>query len=177
MIALADQPSMEIQMDFDCYPDKISLGNQVFACARKPKEGILYVPYSTDLNVKLGDIATISIGAQTLELKVVDFASYPSQKIGTTHDHILELHTENISSSAHKAKEATSMISIGTLNGQQVQVGNGNTQNVNITIEQLAKEIAKTDDPKAKSLLKGLLENATVSSVIGAGVSGLIGLL
>ncbi|SED90215.1 hypothetical protein SAMN04490200_2834 [Pseudomonas proteolytica] len=69
------------------------------------------------------------------------------------------------------------MISIGTLNGQQVQVGNGNTQNVNISIEQLAKEIAKTDDPKAKSLLKGLLENATVSSVIGAGVSGLIGLL
>lgn len=164
-------------MDFDCYPDKVSIRDQVVACARKPKEGILYIPYTADLNVELGDIATINVGAQALHLKVVDVASYSSQEIGTKHPYILELHTENISSSAHRSKEATHMISIGTLNGQQVQVGNGNIQNVNITIEQLAKEIAKTGDPKAKSLLKGLLENATVGSIIGAGVSGLIGLL
>ncbi|MGO4003345.1 hypothetical protein ABVN23_19905 [Pseudomonas fluorescens] len=164
-------------MDFECYSDKVAIGEKILACARKPKEGILYIPYTTALNVNLGDIATIDVGSQSLELKVVDVASYPSQEIGTKHPYILELHTENISSSIHKSKEVTHMISIGTLNGQQVQVGNGNTQNINITIEQLAKEVAKSDDPKAKSLLRGLLENATVSSVIGAGVSGLIGLL
>lgn len=164
-------------MDFDFYPDKVKIGDAILECARKPKEGILYIPFTGELNVNLGDIATISVGSQSLDLKVVDIASYSSQGVGTKHPYILELHTENLTSSIHKAKESSHMISIGTLNGQQIQVGNGNIQNINITIEQLAKEVAKSDDPKAKSMLKALLENATVSSVIGAGVSGLIALL
>ncbi len=66
---------------------------------------------------------------------------------------------------------------IGSISSQQVQVGNNNNQIVNITIQQLVEEIAKSADPEAKSLLKKLLENSTVGSLIGAGASALLGLL
>ncbi|MCV5916827.1 hypothetical protein OFN60_25700, partial [Escherichia coli] len=39
------------------------------------------------------------------------------------------------------------------------------------------EEVAKSNDPEAKSLLKQLLENSTVGSVIGAGASALISML
>ena len=64
---------------------------------------------------------------------------------------------------------------ISSINASNVQVGNENVQN--ITINELVERISKSDDPEAKSTLKKLLENSTVGSVIGAGISGLIGIL
>jgi hypothetical protein len=66
---------------------------------------------------------------------------------------------------------------IGTLNAQSAQLGNGNTQNVTINIQELVEKVAASNDPEAKGMLMKLLENPTVSGVIGAGVTGLIGLL
>lgn len=66
---------------------------------------------------------------------------------------------------------------IGTLNAQSAQIGNGNTQNVTINMQELVEKVAASGDKEAKGLLKKLLDNSTVSSVIGAGVSGLIALL
>uniref|UniRef100_A6VSV0 AbiTii domain-containing protein n=1 Tax=Marinomonas sp. (strain MWYL1) TaxID=400668 RepID=A6VSV0_MARMS len=60
---------------------------------------------------------------------------------------------------------------------QQAQFGNGNTQNVTINMQELVEKVAASNDQEAKGVLKKLLDNSTVSSVIGAGVSGLIGLL
>ena len=60
---------------------------------------------------------------------------------------------------------------------QQAQFGNENIQNVTINIQELVEKVAASNDPEAKGLLKSLLENSTVGSVIGAGVSGLIGLI
>jgi hypothetical protein len=78
-------------------------------------------------------------------------------------------------------KEETNSNSTFTFNGpvtnQQAQFGNGNTQNVTINMQELVEKVAASDDPEAKGMLMKLLENPTVSGVIGAGVSGLIGLL
>lgn len=78
-------------------------------------------------------------------------------------------------------KEEPSSNSTFTFNGpvtnQQAQFGNGNTQNVTINIQELVEKVAASNDPKAKGMLMKLLENPTVSGVIGAGVSGLIGML
>jgi hypothetical protein len=68
-------------------------------------------------------------------------------------------------------------INIGAINGQQVQVGNHNNQVANINIQELVEEVAKSNDSDAKNKLKILLANSTVGSVIGAGVSTLIGML
>jgi hypothetical protein len=77
-----------------------------------------------------------------------------------------------------KETQRASRINIGSISGQQVQVGNQNTQNVvTISVQELVEKIARSSDPKAKSLLKSLLENSTAGGIIGAGVSGLLGLL
>lgn len=48
---------------------------------------------------------------------------------------------------------------------------------VGISIKSLIEGVAKSEDSEAKNLLKSLLENTTVGSLIGAGASALIGLL
>lgn len=65
----------------------------------------------------------------------------------------------------------------GSISAEQMQVGNDNTQNVTINVQKLVEAIAESNDHEAKSMLKSLLENSTVASVVGAGVSGLIGLI
>ncbi|EGU31029.1 hypothetical protein VIBRN418_12452 [Vibrio sp. N418] len=74
-------------------------------------------------------------------------------------------------------EQAMPQINIGTINSEQVQVGNHNSQITNINVQELVEKVAQSNDEKAKSILKSLLENSTVASVVGAGLSGLIELL
>jgi hypothetical protein len=60
---------------------------------------------------------------------------------------------------------------------QQAQFGNGNTQNVTINMQELVEKVAASGDKEAKGILMKLLENPTISGVIGASVTGLIGML
>lgn len=63
------------------------------------------------------------------------------------------------------------------IDSKNVQIGDHNTQNVTINVQKLVEAIAESNDHEAKSMLKSLLENSTVASVIGAGVSSLISLI
>lgn len=86
----------------------------------------------------------------------------------------------NIKITAVEKEEKTSNSTINfyaPVTTQQAQFGNDNNQNVTINIQKLVEEVAKSGDKEAKGMLINLLENPTVSGVIGAGVSGLIGLL
>lgn len=76
----------------------------------------------------------------------------------------------------HKgASGARSGIIVHSVSGTNVQIGQENTQTtVNITLQQLAQEIAFSKDPEAKSLLKNLLNNATVGAMLGAGATELL---
>lgn len=78
-------------------------------------------------------------------------------------------------------KEETISNSHFTFNGpvatQQAQFGSVNTQYVTINMQELVEKVAKSDDPEAKRMLLRLLENPTISGVIGATVPALIGLL
>lgn len=78
---------------------------------------------------------------------------------------------------AEKAVSTSTFNFNGPVTNQQAQFGNGNAQNVTINIQELVEKVAASNDPKAKGMLMKLLENPTVSGVIGAGVTGLIGLL
>lgn len=81
--------------------------------------------------------------------------------------------------SIQEAKEMVQSITynFGSISAEQMQVGNDNTQNVTINMQQLVDKVAASHDEEAKSKLKSLLGNSTVASVVGAGVSGLISLL
>lgn len=79
-------------------------------------------------------------------------------------------------------KEAEKMIqsvtyNFGSVSAEQMQVGNNNSQHVIINMQQLVEKVAQSNDEEAKGLLKKLLDNSTVASVVGAGVSSLISLL
>lgn len=70
-----------------------------------------------------------------------------------------------------------SQINIGSINSNHLQVGNNNTQIMNMNVQELVEKVAQSNDPEAKSKLMSLLQNNTVASVLGASVSGLLGLL
>lgn len=79
-------------------------------------------------------------------------------------------------------KEAEKMIqsvtyNFGSISADQMQVGNNNSQHVTINMQQLIEKIAKSNDEEAKGLVRKLLDNKTVASVLGASASVLIGLL
>ena len=68
------------------------------------------------------------------------------------------------------------------INNSSVQVGDGNIQNIVNSFEQLVKEIESSESTsvqkeEAKGLLKSLITNPTVASVLGGTVSGLLGLV
>lgn len=66
---------------------------------------------------------------------------------------------------------------IGTISGGVIQLGNGNTAGVNISLHEIVEKISKSGDTEAKSKLKEFLNNATVATLIGSGVQGLLSCL
>lgn len=116
--------------------------------------------------------------AETDRILRGDGFNFPEKKditgLAESMRHIISSHAE-----IEKMKKPTSnspIINIGNLSGNGIQVGNNNQIN-HINIQQLVEEIAKSNDPQAKSMLRQLLENSTVASLVGAGASALLGLL
>ena len=168
-------------MNFDelAYPEIIYIEGQEYKAQRDMSKGTVSIPYTNEPDVGIGDVITQKSGKREISLKVIDasFLKSGTLNVGTKHPHVVTLKVENTTAKAHKDPVQPSAINIGSVTGEQVQVGNHNTQKVNISIQQLVEEIAKSSDPEAKNLLKNLLENSTVGSLIGAGASALIGLL
>ncbi|MEM5528070.1 hypothetical protein WN093_04495 [Gammaproteobacteria bacterium AS21] len=168
-------------MNFDelAYSEIIYIEGQEYKAKRDMNKGTVSIPYTDEPDVGIGDVITQKSGKRKISLKVLDasFLKDGTLNIGTKHPNVVKLKVENTTTKAHKEPAQPSTINIGSVTGEQVQVGNNNTQTVNISVQQLVEEIAKTNDPEAKGLLKKLLENSTVGSLVGAGASALIGLL
>lgn len=166
-------------MDFDqlAYPELIIINGDEYKGSRDSSS--VRIPYTDEPDIGIGDVITQKSGKRFIELKVLDasFLAGGSLNIGTHHPHILTLQVENMTAGEHKTKDLNSVVNIGNISGHQIQVGNNNTQITNITIQELVEKIAKSNDVEAKRSLIKLLENSTVASVIGAGISGLISLL
>jgi len=86
------------------------------------------------------------------------------------------LHFDKWSQSMNSDKNNT-QVNIGNITAYNVQVGNENSLITNISLQELVQKVAESKDQKAKSLIKELLENSTVGSIIGAGVSALLNIL
>lgn len=56
----------------------------------------------------------------------------------------------------------------------QIQIGHDNNQVMQITLQQLVEQVAKSNDKDAKSLIQKILENNTVASIIGAAAGALL---
>lgn len=168
-------------MDFDklAYPETLTIAGTEYKGQRDMSKGQVLVPYTDEPDVGIGDVITQKSGKREIHLKVIDasFLEGGSLGVGTKHPHMLTLKVENTSAQPHVTKHGDSTFNIGSINGENVQVGNSNALTTNVTIQELAEKIAKSDDPDAKSKLKEFLQNSTVGSLIGAGASTLIGML
>ena len=112
--------------------------------------------------------------------EVLDMSFLPggTLNVGTNHPHMLTLKVENLTANEHKPKPSSqNTFNIGSVSGTQVQIGERNHLIVNISITELVEKVSQSQDPQAKSLLKDLLNNSTVASLVGAGASALLALL
>ncbi|KOR04331.1 hypothetical protein [Pluralibacter gergoviae] len=170
-------------MNFDfnemAYPDIFLISGKEFKGSRNTDKNQVNIPYTDLPQIELGDILTQKIGGSELRLKVVDIKILKNGTLnaGTTHPHMLTLSIENLSSDEHRTAKNMNTFNIGSVSGEQVQIGESNHILVNISITELVEKVAKSGDPQAKSVLKQLLENSTVASIVGAGISTLLGLL
>lgn len=170
---------MRIDFDNMSYPDTVTIKDTDYKSKRDINKSILLIPCTTLPDLSIGDVVVQKNGNAEVDLKVIDMSFVPGGTllIGTSHPNLITAKIENMTSDKHKKPESVSAINIGSLNAQQVQVGNNNSLNVTITLERLVKEIAQTGDPDAKSFMRKLLENSSVAGIIGAGASALLGLL
>jgi hypothetical protein len=165
--------------DMNFYPDKVKIKDVEYEAQRDSSKGEILVPYTEEPDVGIGDKIVQLAGKREINLKVLDvsFRTNGSLGVGTRHPNMLTIKVENLTAKEHASQKSSSIINIGSLSGENVQVGNDNSLILSITIQQLTENIAKSDDEEAKSILKSFFENNTVASVIGAGVSTLINML
>ena len=168
-------------MDFNksAYPEKIIISGCEFSGQRNMSKGSLMVPYTEAPDVGIGDVISQKSGSREISLKVIDlqFQDGGTLNVGTNHPNLLTLKVENITAQPHTANKNQPTINIGSIAGEHIQVGNNNSQVVNINVQQLVESVVKSNDPEAKSLLKSLFENSTVASIVGAGATVLLGML
>jgi len=87
-----------------------------------------------------------------------------------------------VKESKQQKEEKMATNTILHINNSNVQVGDGNVQNIVNSFNELVKEIDESQSTQeekevAKSLLNSLVSNPTVASVLGGTVSGLVGLM
>lgn len=169
-------------MDFDAmaYPEKFTIAGIEYKGRRNSTEKKVLIPYTEEPDITIGDEITQKLGKGEISLKVLDMSFLPggTLNVGTKHQHMLTLKVENLTANEHKPKPSSqNTFNIGSVSGSQVQIGESNHMLVNISITELVDKVAKSGDPQAKSMLKQLLENSTVASIVGAGASALLGLL
>ncbi|MFD3223911.1 hypothetical protein [Rahnella aceris] len=170
-----------MSFDFDemAYPDIFLISGTEFKGSRGAGKRQVDIPYTDEPIIELGDIFIHRIGSREIFLKVVDISisRNGTLNIGTSHPHLMTLTVENTSADALRVKNSTNTFNIGSVTGEQVQIGESNHLLVNISFIELVQKVAKSDDTQAKSMLKKILENSTVASIVGAGASALLGLL
>ena len=160
-------------MDFDAmaYPEKFTIAGTEYKGRRNSTEKKVLIPYTEEPDISIGD---------EISLKVLDMSFLPggTLNVGTNHPHMLTLKVENLTANEHKPKPPSqNTFNIGSVSGTQVQIGERNHLIVNISITELVEKVSQSQDPQAKSLLKDLLNNSTVASLVGAGASALLALL
>lgn len=160
------------------YPDNFIINGEMFRGKRNAQKSQVLIPYTSEPEITIGQQIIQSVGKNEIKLKILDMKMLPGGTLrqGTKHPNMLTLTIENVTENEHKSMPKNNTYNIGSISGEQVQVGEKNHMLVNISITELVEKVAKSGDPQAKSMLKQLLENSTVASIVGAGATALLSL-
>lgn len=159
------------------FPHTFELEGSKYKGKRIVKEGKIIIPCLECPEISMKSMIIQIQKPNNIEFETIDFEFNEGSTLGTVSDkpNILTIYIEN---KLEKSKTVPqSNFNIGTINSTAVQVGNLNNQNIDLNIQQLVQQVVESEDEEAKGILKELLENSTVASLIGVGVANLISLL
>ena len=175
-----DNRKLEGEMSRDAnffFPDTFLIGDVEYKGQRGPGKKEAIIPCTGVPEVKAGDVIRQKSGRGYSELRVLDVHFREGDARGSSgHQDMLTLTVENLTASQLVSPRAGA-VNIGAITAGAVMVGDGNVQNVTVTLQELVQQIAKNGDADAKGLLARLLNNASVGGIVGAGVNVLLELL
>jgi len=133
--------------------------------------------FDDKLLAKEGDVVTQPLPNGTEQRFIATDVQFNSGLRGIKAHYLISIEKE----SKKQKKENVATNTTFHINNSNVQVGDGNIQNIVNSIEQLVEEIdnsKSTPEQKeeAKGLLKTFISNPTVAAVLGGAVSGILGI-
>jgi len=160
------------------YQDIIVINDIEYKGSRNINTNQIRIPYTEEPDVGIDDIIKVKLGKRENAYKVSDckFMKNGTLKMGTVHPHMLTLIIKDLAIK-ERNDVSSSIFNISSINAEQLQIGNNNSQNINITLKELVEKLSKTEDEEAKNLFKKILENSSVAGIIGAGATTLFGML
>lgn len=157
------------------WPDRVTIDGMVYKARVDAGDGMVSLPCPSEPQVSVGDVITQTVGRResSLEVLEVDFQLNGSLGIGTIHRHLLVLTVEPTTSQAHtqppgaavsrakapppatRAPKASPVLST-----QAAPVST-------LKLAELVDRVARSSDAEAKALLLSLLDNPSVSAIVG----------
>jgi len=161
------------------YPDTFIIAGLKLKGKRNAVRNKLEVPYSVAPDVGVGDVIAQKSGTREILLKVmnISFHTVSMFDAGTKHPYLLSLNVENMTAQEHADSNNASTTNNRSHFGRQARIGNHYEQVAVVRLQQLIEKVAESNDQEAIFIMKTLLRNRTVESVVGASVSVLLALL
>ncbi|APG05683.1 hypothetical protein BJI69_18440 [Luteibacter rhizovicinus DSM 16549] len=154
------------------WPDRVTIDGMVYKARVDAGDGLVSLPCPSEPQVSVGDVITQTVGRREASLEVleVDFQPNGSLGIGTVHRHLLVLTVEPTTSQAHTQPPGASSAKAPPVARPPKASPVASTQAApasTLKLAELVDRIARSSDTEAKAMLLALLDNASVSAIVG----------
>lgn len=148
-------------MDF--YPDILVIAGTNYKAQHSTVTGAVLLPYKDEPDVKVGDVITKKTDDKEVSLKVLEasFRRIGTFSSATKNPHMLTMKVEVSAEAPHKAPEVAEVAPRFDESEHPTTVA--------LTLQQLIEKISVGNDGEAKDIVRKLLQNRTVTGLLGAG--------
>jgi len=156
------------------WPDRVTIDGVVFKARVDAVDGLVSLPCASEPQVSVGDVITQTVGRRenSFEVLEVDFQPNGSLGIGTVHRHLLVLTVEPTTSQAHTqqpgagAAVPTPVGKVVPRRAAPAPVAQAAPPS-SLKLAELVERVSRGSDSEAKAMLVALLDNASVSALVG----------
>lgn len=155
------------------WPDRVTIDGMVYKARVDAGDGLVSLPCPSEPQVSVGDVITQTVGRREASLEVleVDFQPNGSLGIGTVHRHLLVLTVEPTTSQAHTQPPGASAAKAPPPAARPPKASPvASTQAApasTLKLAELVDRVSRSNDTEAKAMLLALLDNASVSAIVG----------
>jgi hypothetical protein len=151
----------------------VTIDGMVYKARVDAGDGLVSLPCPSEPQVSVGDVITQTVGRREASLEVleVDFQPNGSLGIGTVHRHLLVLTVEPTTSQAHTQPPGASAAKAPPPAARPPKASPvASTQAApasTLKLAELVDRVSRSSDAEAKAMLLALLDNASVSAIVG----------